>query len=281
MFFITKSYILTTMVVNNIKSNLMNIGFTEYEAKTYVSLLMENPATAYEIAKRSAIPTSKIYEVLAKLSERGAVFEVDDKDKRRYLPLPPDELLAVHRSKIDSTLSELHDELKSISSISGLSFLRTISQYDLLIDKAKRMINEAKKTVLLSLWPSELHQLRPAINSALNRNIDIAIVHFGQAENPIGQMYCHPIETTLSAEHGGQILSVVTDSREVLFAKIQADGNAEGVHSSNQGFVTISECFIRHDIYIMKIVQRFGIKLKDTFGDDFSLLRNVFKDEQL
>ena len=40
---------------------LTQLGFSEYEARTYTALLKENPLTAYEIAKFSEIPTSKIY----------------------------------------------------------------------------------------------------------------------------------------------------------------------------------------------------------------------------
>ena len=58
------------MVVNKIISHLIEVGFSEYEAKVYASLVKTNPATAYEIAKNSGIPTSKIYEVISKLQEK-------------------------------------------------------------------------------------------------------------------------------------------------------------------------------------------------------------------
>ncbi|MBW1814404.1 MAG: TrmB family transcriptional regulator, partial [Deltaproteobacteria bacterium] len=36
---------------------MTEIGFTEYEAKAYTALVGANPATSYEIARSSGIPT--------------------------------------------------------------------------------------------------------------------------------------------------------------------------------------------------------------------------------
>ena len=57
---------LTTMVVNNIIQQIMTLGFTEYEARAYVSLIKIQPATAYELSRESGIPSSKIYEIIAR-----------------------------------------------------------------------------------------------------------------------------------------------------------------------------------------------------------------------
>jgi len=34
----------------------LDLGFTEYEAKTYVTLLKVNPATGYQISKEAGYP---------------------------------------------------------------------------------------------------------------------------------------------------------------------------------------------------------------------------------
>jgi hypothetical protein len=124
-------------------------------------------------------------------------------------------------------------------------------------------------------------QLRIPLEAALNRNVNIAVVHFGESDTLVGKMYCHPIVNTIQLEHGGRSLIVCADSDEVVFARIASLDNAEGLHSTSKGFVTMAENFIRHDIYVMKIVNRFGIELKNTFGENYELLRNVFRDDIL
>lgn len=268
------------MVVNNIHSKLMEVGFTENEAKVYVALLTENPLTAYEAAKRAAVPTSKVYEVITRLLERGAVFEISEKEKRRYIPLPPDELIATHRTQVDATLDELREGLNSIALSKDLSFIRTIHDYGLLINKARRIIESAATTLLVSTWPKEMEQLRPSLVAAEKRNVQIAIVHFGQTVEPIGKTYEHPIENTIFEEKGGQGLIVAADSKEVLFAKTSKDNTTGGIHSMSEGFIAMAEDFIHHDIYILKILRRFDKSLLQVYGKNYWKLRDIFKDEE-
>jgi sugar-specific transcriptional regulator TrmB len=221
----------------------MEVGFTENEAKVYVALLTENPLTAYESAKRAAVPTSKVYEVIARLLERGAVFEVDASEKKRYIPLPPDELIVSHRTRVETTLDELREGLNNIALSKDLTFIRTIHDYGYLIDKAKRIVESATATLLVSICPREMELLRPALSAAENRGVSIAIVHFGQLA--------------------------------------KSDGTTEGIHSMSEGFVAMAEDFISHDIYILKIVRRFDKALLNEYGKNYSKLRDIFKDEGL
>ncbi len=73
--------------------SLMATGFSEYEAKVYLALLVENPATGYQVSKKAGIPRSMVYEALGRLSVRGAVLRADDQRATLYRPLPPDILL--------------------------------------------------------------------------------------------------------------------------------------------------------------------------------------------
>lgn len=52
---------------------LQRLGFGDYEARTYITLLQRRPLSGYELAKSSGVPRSNIYTVLRKLEARGAV----------------------------------------------------------------------------------------------------------------------------------------------------------------------------------------------------------------
>ena len=81
----------------NLQSKLSELGFTEYEAKVYLALLDESPATGYQISKQAGVPRSMVYEALGRLKGRGAVLETPDERATLYRPLPPDVLLAALR----------------------------------------------------------------------------------------------------------------------------------------------------------------------------------------
>lgn len=263
------------------KNELMELGFTDYEAKAYIALLQKNPATAYEIAKNAAVPTSKVYEVLVKLAEKGVISEFDDQNKRKYIPMPPDEMIDSYRSRIDNTLDRLKISLKNINQENELAYIWNITDYDYLIDKAQRMIDEAEKTLLISIWPEEYDLLQVGLNKAAKLGVKSAMVHFGHINAPFGQMFPHPIEDTIYAEKGGRGLVIVSDSQEVLFGKINERNEVQGANSMNEGFVAIAEDYIKHDIYIMKIVQRFDPLLIERFGANYHLLRDVFNDQEV
>ena len=74
---------------------MQKLGFTGYEAKAYLGLLACQPASAYEVAKKSAIPTSKIYETINKLIVKGVVQPTTSTDEkiRSYVALNPSDFL--------------------------------------------------------------------------------------------------------------------------------------------------------------------------------------------
>jgi sugar-specific transcriptional regulator TrmB len=270
------------MVVNikEIAARLSGIGLAENESKAYITLLRNNPATPYEIAHASGIPSSKVYEALNRLVEKGVVSAVDEGKKRRYIPIDPDELLGRYKASMTSLIDSLSDDLAGIRGGSDVSYIWNISGHNYLIDKAVRMISGAGKTLLLSVWKDDFPLLEPALKEATRRKVRTAVVHFGPHKSALRQIFSHPIEDTLFQEKGGRVLALVADSREVLIGTIFGDNRVEGAWSANRGFVTVAEDYIKHDIYIMKIVRRFDRQLVRKFGNKYAKLRDIFRDEE-
>ena len=272
--------ILTTMVVNIIEK-LKNLGFSEYESRAYIGLLESHPATAYELAKNSGLPTSKIYEVLSRLLEKNMVLEMIENNKKRYIPLEPQEFLENYQQMMDDTIGSLRSQLPLISKESNVSYIWNIRNYNDLMDKAARSIQKAKHTLLCSTWRRELAGLIGYLEERAKKNVKIALVHFGKPDKQVGQVYLHPIEDTLYQEKGGRGFTLVVDNKEAFVATINENKQVEGAWSRNNGFVTLAEDYIKHDIYIMKIVQRFDQDLIRRFGKKYHLLRDIFKNKEV
>jgi sugar-specific transcriptional regulator TrmB len=265
--------------VNNIIKNLASIGFSEYEAKAYAALHKKNPVTAYELSKASGIPTSKIYEVLSRLDEKGIVSVLGSKGTKRYIPLDADEFIEGLRTNIGGTLNELRGGLMQIGKSSSDGFhIWNINDYEYLMNKAERMVLGAQSTLLISAWKEEIDYLENFLKTAVIKGVRPAIIHFGRPRTKIEAVYQHPIEDTLFAEKGGRYLVVVADSQEALIGAI-FDGTVEGAWSMNRGFVSITEDYIKHDIYIMKIVRRFDSTLRRMFGNRYEKMRDIFSDD--
>ncbi len=269
-------------MVVNIIDELTGLGLSRYEAIAYSELLRSvEPLGAYELAKRSQIPTSKIYEVIGKLEERGIFQPVETGSVKKYAPLDPEELIARHRQKTESSLGRLSSGLSSLKNVKRDSMIYNIGEYNHLIDRASRMIDGAGSEVLVSAWGQEFTALADAVRKAEKRRVKAAVVHFGEKSERGGQVYIHPIADTIYSEKGGRGLVVVADSREALVGTVHNDGSVEGGFSGNSGFVTLAEDYIKHDIYIMKIVNRYDDELKRRFGDNYKMLREIFSDREV
>lgn len=54
-------------------NNLSEIGWSQYESKTFAALTIMGSATAAQISKKSGIPNNRVYQVLEKLIAKGFV----------------------------------------------------------------------------------------------------------------------------------------------------------------------------------------------------------------
>ena len=260
---------------------MVALGYTEYEARVYGALVGTNPVTAYELAHLASVPTSKVYGVLAKLEGQGVVTVTEDGGKKRYLPLDPEEFVSRNRSRVTSTLDELQKGFRSVRQKSDLSYVWNISDPEWFRDKVHRMIDSAEKALFISLWGQELEICFEALQAAERRGVRISVVHFGKPEKSVGQLFAHPIEETLYSERGGRGFTLVTDSREALITTVYEDGRLEGACSMAPGFVILAEDYVKHDVYLMKIVRRFDPLLLKHFGAGYEKLRDVFSDREV
>jgi sugar-specific transcriptional regulator TrmB len=263
------------------KKKLIEIGFTEYEAKAYLALLSRNPSTAYEVSKFSTVPSSKIYEVLSKLFERDVITIVEENKKKKYIPKNPDEMIDLYKNKMNNTLEDLRIDLNNIPKENDSNYIWNIIDYDYFIESANRLISEAKNELLISVWPQEYRLIEDSLTKTKDKGVKVAIVNFGDDNLGKEFVFRHPIGDTIYSEKGGRGFVIVADSKEVLFTMTDEDKNVQGANSMNKAFVSMAEDYIKHDIYIMKIIKRFDKLLLNKFGENYKLLRDVFNDKEI
>ncbi|RPJ09715.1 MAG: TrmB family transcriptional regulator [Spirochaetaceae bacterium] len=268
------------MVVNSIIKHLLSLGISDYEARAYVAALSLSMATPYELARESGIPSSKIYEVISKLADRKLLFETEDSGKKKYVPESWPEFLAREESKFTNSMESLKKSFPVLAKSEEISFIYNIHDLDQLVDKSLRSIRDARESILLSTWNDELEIMKPELEKAQARGVRIAVVHFGQPAITIGTVFVHPIEDTLYSERGGRGFTLVSDSKSAIVATLFPDSGVEGAWSTNRGFVLLAEDYIKHDIYIMKIVSRFDGNLIAMFGKNYAMLRDIFTDKE-
>jgi len=97
---------------------LLNLGFTEYEARVYFALIGKKYCSAAEAARISGIPRNKVYDVLKSLTAKGGCTLLKG-SKKFYEPVNPTVLSRKARFKIEEEAVSL---TKSIGAVENELF---------------------------------------------------------------------------------------------------------------------------------------------------------------
>lgn len=95
---------LSAPVSEDAKKVLQQVGLTEYETRTYLTLLERGVMTASEISEYSGVPYSKVYETLNSLERKGWL-EAESGRPRRYFPKAPSEALEAARLRLEDMVN--------------------------------------------------------------------------------------------------------------------------------------------------------------------------------
>lgn len=246
---------------NLLVQRLGELGMSAYEAKAYLALVTAgHPLNGYEVAKSSGVPRSTVYETLGKLVNRGATFEARTTEEATcYLPLPPNALLSRMSQEFERSLNALRAELPSLAPPQETHLIHNIVSYDPLLQRCEDIIREARRELFVSVWPDNLERLRPALERAQDRGVDITMLVFGEVSAPIGHTYRHrfsPPDFVLDYL-GYQLFVVVSDNRQSVVGGSRGS-DAWGVYSDNPAVVTLSTEYVRHDIAMQLLGSQFG-----------------------
>jgi HTH-type transcriptional regulator, sugar sensing transcriptional regulator len=259
-------------------SGLQQLGFSQYESKAYVALLKNPRVSAYELARHSRIPPSKIYETVEKLVAKELVVAVEEGGGVRYDALEPEEVMGRYRSLYNRVLDSVGSNLKRVASAErgAPAYVWSLGHAEDIFSKAEEMVDAAQREVYVAVWSHELPRLLPALEAADARGVAIALCLYGPGDPGIGIVYHHPTDPVVLRDQGARRMVLACDDREALVGYFPEPGSASAHWSRNPGFVQMTKDYVRHDIWIIKVVARFEGPINEVFGDNREKLREVF-----
>ena len=204
------------MTRDDILDSLTELGFSTNEARAYRGLLVESPATGYEIAQRAGIPRSAIYAVLKRLEDGGLVARVEE-TPARYAPLPPTDLMGVLRRRFDGSLRSLDDAIHHMRPPPPPVDLWNVTGYEEVLDRAESLIQAAEKAIFLSVWRREAARLQPALEAAAKKKLKLITFSFCALESMPGRVYSYGLdEKDLEAFWKHKMILVVDHGRTLM-----------------------------------------------------------------
>ncbi|WMT40942.1 helix-turn-helix domain-containing protein [Paenibacillus sp. D2_2] len=263
---------------------LKSFNFTESESKVYISLLKNGAGTGYEISKNSAVPRSKVYNILEILMEKGCIVVSKQTNPVHYSAVPIEEFIENIKSNVNDSLTEVKKELKSYNQTMDLENFWYIRGYKNIFNKCKLLLSEAKSEVYVQVWKEDINhiieELR-AVEERLERSVIILYSTNHDYQVPLTNYYKHGFEEEKLQESGGRWINIVVDSKEILFGHIQNDKNAEVIWTQSTPMVFLAKENIIHDAYCLRLIDAMGKDAKKQFGNELKGIRSIFNQKNV
>lgn len=234
---------------------LAALGMTEYEAKVYMALLSENPATGYQISKSSGVPRSMVYEALGRLEARGAALKSEEEKATLYRPVSPALLLDRYEREARERVAALRCELLPLYNQEKTGRLWNFSGRREALAYAGDLIDAAQRELMLVFTDADIAALRPRLEMAHERGVALGVILTGDIPFEFGQVVRHPKRET-ALRRMQETLIVVTDESEFLIASGHTVTSA--TVTTNPNMVLIARQFIWMELFAQRIFARLG-----------------------
>ncbi|MFC8511829.1 TrmB family transcriptional regulator [Streptomyces sp. NPDC057257] len=250
---------------------LVELGFSQYEARAYIGLLGQEPLTGYALANLTGIPQPKVYETLRRLAEKRAVVQIGS-DPARFVAVPAEYLLSQLDTDFRRRLAEVKVGLAELGRGSGgeeLRVLRSPRSWAAIARHAGALLDAAERHVYLSAHADQLDELAPAVRRADEREVRLDVLCFGRVDLELthGRLLRHAsTDGMVYRHHQARQVALVADGQHTLWA-LAADGTQwDAVVAADPLLAAAVKGYVRHDLYLQEIYADFPEQLEAAYG---------------
>lgn len=258
---------------------LVQLGFSQTEAKVYCAMVSEEKMNGYQIAKLLGTSRSSVYAALENLLDKGAIVSIPGQTSE-YAVVDPEQLIDKITSKYKKSAETAKNLLEQLSSRRRASnYFCNIQGWQNLLDEIKSMVDSAEKEILMNS-SIDLKPLVENLDKAKRRGVRIIVFSWLNLElyNLDIELYCNDLSLLKSpqkrfimvADNNSCILCS-NDRNEFIPYKeiVKNDGSlcsmlsAEdkdflGVRTDNRLLVNLMAEHIHFDIYLNKLRIKYG-----------------------
>ncbi|HET8551395.1 MAG TPA: helix-turn-helix domain-containing protein [Gammaproteobacteria bacterium] len=244
----------------NVHALLQELGFTDYEARAYVSLVGVGPRNGYEVAKAAGMPRANVYAVLEKLAERGAARRLDTQDGVRYVAVKPAQLVQRLDRRHRRTLAAVEKALAALEHDEEVAPVFNLKSYKELIGQARAAIDGATSELLIGIQPDEAAALAEPLREARERGVEITTLCMEACGAECGGCQGHIHRYNLAPTGDARWLLIVGDGRHAIAGETGAAGTS-AVSTRQHLVVELIAAYIRQSLALAIVA--------DDVGDQF------------
>ncbi|HET7569088.1 MAG TPA: helix-turn-helix domain-containing protein [Gammaproteobacteria bacterium] len=241
----------------NVHALLQELGFTDYEARAYVSLVGAGPRNGYEVAKAAGMPRANVYAVLERLAERGAARRLDTPDGVRYVAVKPAELVRRLDRRHRRTLEAVEKALAVLERDDEVAPVFNLKSYNELIGQARAAIDGATSELLIGIQPTEAGALAEPLREARERGAAITTLCMEACDAECGGCQGHIHRYNLAPAGDARWLLIVGDGRHAIAGEIGAAGTT-AVSTRQHLVVELIAAYIRQSLALAIVADDVG-----------------------
>ncbi|QTQ07431.1 TrmB family transcriptional regulator [Macrococcoides canis] len=253
-------------MTQEIYDQLMSVGLTKYEAKTYVAALKNGKSTAYKISKTSAVPRSRIYDILNKLEERQLIYSSTEDEQIYYTAKPYRKFLQDTKQDMEQTLDTLEREFKQLNVMTAEDLIiKSYQQKDEIINQMLDVIHNAKNTVYISVWPATFDLIKDALKDVAVRGI------LFNHKSPYKTLIEHRTTSYTQKVDEHQWFIIINDQDEMIYGS-DISIKCQAYYSTDLQQIYLNKNFIWHDILVNELVRKSDSMIDEWIAQE----RNAF-----
>lgn len=229
------------MIKNNIEF-FKDLGFTELEARIYLHLLSDSPASGYAIAKAINKPFSNTYKALAEMDTKGLVLTDYSSDVQLFRAIPYSEVLSRLGKDYLSKINTAEEILSKMQKSPDDESIYNLQSPEIVFEKFNSMLKEAKTIAIVDLYPNVTDVFQKSIEIAINNGVKVILKTYKPIEiDNVNVIIQHQKQKkvqwpgtwiNLSIDYSEILLSFLGDkskhlgvwSKNTLISKIYSDG---------------------------------------------------------
>lgn len=241
--------------MENLVKKLKTLGYTEYEAKSYVSLVKQGTVTAYQVSKDSGIPRARIYDILKTLVQKGIVLKEEKTDGAVYSPLPVDVFLERAKSTWQSTYQGLSTKLRQLEATEEKpdNKVLILKGKPTIISYCKSLIKKANKRIIISMWDDMYEEVRGELEK-IEEEVQIQGITL-HVDHSLKNVDLHRTTHFTEAPFSRRWFIISVDAKEMIYGS-SIDDRESAFYTDDPVHIYLLEDYVWHDILVNRLIRR-------------------------
>lgn len=239
--------------MEDLTRQLMLLGLSDNEARSYATLLRFGPLTGYEVARRSGIARGNVYACLGRLAEKQIVTRTSEE---RFIAIPLDRFVSLQQERFSSAAQQASLALQRLQESHEEAQVASITNTQALLERCRIVLEEADRPIFLAGFPSELEALAPFLQKAQQRHLAIEAVSFGAAPAAWPLATEHLGADDIRSAQQGRLLLLASWPHGIMGILAEDSTSSAGIWAWNRYLANVIGLYIAHECFTLRLWSR-------------------------